>query len=216
MPFGTNCGKPINPNDKFCASCGSKLKNSESHLTPQSQPPQQTAVKIFTNPLQPQSVTAIDEAGPKDSLKESIQLVFPDYNVRKGLLSADQYTLVVTNKRTIFAKQTREVEEQALKQYRAKIDAVKDVSGVIKWIAKKSNSRAYIEWYSDKTPDSIIDETSGNYAIDNSNILSVTSKFDGDEEFPIYYIHFTTVNEVIKGKTMINPDALVMVYRHRK
>lgn len=90
------------------------------------------------------------------------------------------------------------------------------MSGVIKWIAKKSNSRVYIEWYSDKAPDSILDETPRNYAIDNSNILNVTSRFDGDEEFPIYYIHFTTVNEVIKGKTMINPDSLVMVYRPRK
>ncbi len=218
MSFCTNCGKPINPNDKFCASCGSKLKNSELHLTPQSQtpPPQRTAVEIFTNPLQPQSVTTIDETSPKNTSNENIQLVFSDYNVRKGLLSAEQYTLVVTNKRTIFAKQTRDVEEQALKQYKAKIDAAKDVSGVIKWIAKKSNSRAYIEWYSDKSPDSILDETPGNYAIDNSNILNVTSKFDGDEEFPIYYIHFTTVNEAIKGKTMLNPDSLVMVYRTRK
>lgn len=116
MSFCTNCGKPINPNDKFCASCGSKLKNSESHPTPQSQtpPPQRTAVEIFTNPPQPQSVTTIDETSPKDTSNENIQLVFPDYNVRKGLLSAEQYTLVVTNKRTIFAKQTRDVEEQAL------------------------------------------------------------------------------------------------------
>src|SRR4030042_5371014 len=148
MPFCTNCGKPINPNDNFCASCGGKLKNSESHPTLQSQapPPQRTAVEIFTNPLQPQSVTTIDETSPKDIWNESIQLVFPDYNVRKGLLSAEQYTLVVTNKRTIFAKQTRDVEEEALKQYNARIDAAKKVSGVIKWIAKKSNSRAYIEW----------------------------------------------------------------------
>ena len=218
MSFCTNCGKPINPNDKFCASCGSKLKNSESHPTPQSQtsPPQRAAGGDSTNPLQPQSVTTIDKSSPKDTSNENIQLVFPDYNVRKSLLSAEQYTLVVTNKRTIFAKQTREVEEEALKQYKAKIDAAKDVSGVIKWIAKKSNPRAYIEWYSDKSPDSILAEAPGNYAIDNSNILNVTSKFDGDEEFPIYYIHFTTVNEVIKGKTMLNPDALVMVYRARK
>ena len=173
-------------------------------------------METSTNPLQPQSATTIDETSPNDTSDENIQLVFPDYNVRKGLLSAEQYTLVITNKRTIFAKQTRDVEDQALKQYKAKIDATKNVPGVIKWIAKKSSSRAYIEWYSDKSPDSILDETPGNYAIDNSNILNVTSRFDGDDEFPVYYIHFTTVNEVIKGKTMLNPDTLVMVYRREE
>jgi hypothetical protein len=225
MPFCPHCGKSTNQQDKFCTSCGKEL-NKLTYKVPlqdQKTPFQQAAAKspevsstMFPQPLSGHDIISLRETTSRGSQTETIKLVFPDLMVSKGLIRSDAYTLIVTDRRSIFAKLTNEVEEQAIKKYRSKIEAARGTSGVIKWIAKINNSRAYIEWYSEKTIDSSLNESLGNYAIDNLNIMNVFAKYDGDDDFPTYDIIFTTKDNVIKCKTLHNPSVLTSVYGFRQ
>jgi len=215
MPFCPYCGKPTNPQNMFCASCGKSLKS----LGPNVQTPdQQAPVQQATNDAPEVSSTRAplpsseQEAMSPKEMTETIKIFVPELFVMKGFGRTDTYNLIVTDRRSIFAKLTREVEEQAVKNHRAKIEAVKGAPGVFKWMAKIGKARAFIDWYSEKTPDASLNETPDNYAIENSSIVDVFVTNDQDEDFPTYDLEITTNKTVLKFKTQHDPGKLPDVY----
>ena len=215
MPFCPYCGKPTNPQNMFCASCGKSLKSLGPNVqTPDQQAPvQQDTIDASevssTRPPQPSSEH--ESILPK-STTETIKIVVPELYVMKGFGRTDTDNLIVTDRRSIFAKLTREVEEQAVKNHHAKIEAVKGAPGVFKWMAKIGKARAFIDWYSEKTPNSSLNESPGNYAVENSSIVDVFVTDDRDEDFPTYELEVTTNKTVLKFKTQHDPGKLPSVY----
>jgi hypothetical protein len=222
MPFCSYCGKSTNPQDKFCASCGKSLKSSQPNVPVPDQPVsvQQAianAPKVSSNrvpePSSEHDVMNLKEATPSITPQtETIKMILPDLMMIKGFGRFETYNLIVTDSRSIFAKLTNVVKEQAIKKHRAKVEAVKGVPGVFKWMAKINDARAYIDWYSEKTPDLSFNETPGNFAIENSSIIDIDVTDDGDEDFPNYDLVITAKNNVLKLKTQHDPNKLFSVY----
>lgn len=115
---------------------------------------------------------------------ETIKMVLPDLIVIKGFGRSETHNLIVTDSRSIFAKLTNEVKEQAVKKHRTRVEAAKEVPGVFKWMTKISDARAYIDWYTEITPDLSLNETPGNLAIENSSIINIIITDDADEDIP--------------------------------
>jgi hypothetical protein len=113
----------------------------------------------------------------------------------KSLGRTDTYNLIVTDRRSIFAKLTAEIMNETVKKRRAKAEAEgKGFFG--KWKAQMQGFNTYTDWYADKTPDYALAETQGNWAIDNGSISNVKVNESKDDESGVetYYIEFTTPN----------------------
>jgi hypothetical protein len=210
MPFCPHCGKPTKPLDRFCASCGKGL----NPVTTENPTIAQESVTASTAPLD-KTTSRPKESEAENPRPESIRLILPDLMLKKGMIRADAYTLIVTNHRTIFAEQTKEIETYALERYRAKIDAAEGVSGVIKFIAKIGKSRALIEWYQGKTLAEILTESAGNFALNNTEILNVKIWDDGDSELTTHYVSYTMKDRVINCNTLHDLSELKNAYRSK-
>jgi hypothetical protein len=111
----------------------------------------------------------------------------------KSLGRTDTYNLIVTDRRSIFAKLTAEIMNETVKKRRAKAEAEgKGFFG--KWKAQMQGFNTYTDWYADKTPDYALAETQGNWAIDNGSISNVKVNESKDDESGVetYYIEFAT------------------------
>ncbi|HIH88938.1 TPA: zinc-ribbon domain-containing protein [Candidatus Bathyarchaeota archaeon] len=168
MPFCPECGTPVKVENKFCPYCGYKLE-------PVAAPQQRQA------------------AYPPQQAQETIRVLIPNLMKSKSLGRTDTYNLIVTNKRSIFAKLTQQIMNETVNKRRAKAEAEgKGFFG--KWKAQMQGFNTYTDWYADKTPDYTLGETQGNWAVENSAISNVRVNESKDEESGIetYYIEFTT------------------------
>jgi hypothetical protein len=66
-----------------------------------------------------------------------------------------------------------------------------------KWKAQVSDPYIYVEWYQSITPEQAMKETPGNFAIDNSSIISISTKMYGGDEIQIseYYTDIQTTGQ---------------------
>jgi hypothetical protein len=184
MAFCTNCGKPIQDNQKFCASCGMQLRPLTDGAN-QNAPPVQYPTTAF--------------------YIESVKVIISNLAVSKSWGRSDAYTLVVTDRRSIFAKLTQEIMNETIRAARA--DAAAEGKGFFgKWASQMKGFNNYAVRYNKITPDQILQETPGNFAIENSIIrkIKITDNTDEDSPGVEYGIEFQTVNEKLYFKTMYN------------
>jgi hypothetical protein len=126
--------------------------------------------------------------------------------VSKSLGRVDTYNLIVTDRRSIFAKLTNEIMGEAVKMRRANAGAEgKGFFG--KWKAQMQGFNTYTDWYQDKTPDYALNETPGNWAVDNSAIRNIKVNEDSNDEggMTLYYIEFTTMTGKFDFKMQYDP-----------
>ena len=209
MPFCINCGQPVQSENKFCASCGVPLQPAAGPIpyTPPVQPPPQP---VYQNVPPPASYPPPAPAYPV----ETVKFVIGGLAVSKSWGRTDNYTLVVTEHRSIFAKLTQEIMNETVKASRANAQAEgKGFFG--KWAAQMKGFYNYHERYIHFTPDQVLQETQGNFAIENTWISKIKIQDNTDEDSPgvEYSITFETVNQKLYFKSMYNlEDQFRQVY----
>ena len=170
MPFCPECGTPVKPENKFCPNCGQRLESVA--------PPQQRPAAYAPQPAQ-----------------ETIRVIIPNLMKSKSLGRRDTYNLIVTDRRSIFAKLTQQIMNETINKRRANAEAEgKGFFG--KWKAQMQGFNTYTDWYGDKTPEYALAETQGNWAVDNASISNVRVNEVTDDESGVetYYIEFTTAS----------------------
>ena len=138
-----------------------------------------------------------------------MKVIIPNLMVSKSLGRSDTFNLIVTERRSIFAKLTGEIMNETVKRRRAKAEAEgKGFFG--KWKAQMQGFNTYTDWYADKTPDYALTETPGNYAVENSAIRNVKVNEDSDDEggMTLYYIEIMTTTGNLNFKMQYDPRKL--------
>lgn len=198
MPFCPYCGTPVREDHRFCPSCGKELE----HLPPQSAAPAPSQMEPQARPTQP-PVTVSSSAAPQ---AETVRTVIPNLMVPKSFGRQDVYNLVVTNRRSIFAKLTNEIATETVKMRRDQ--AAADGKGFFgQWKAQLAGLINYGDRYFALTPDQALNETQGNFAVDNSMIRGIKTKSEGgdEDEKSTWEIEISTVSEKLKFQTQYDP-----------
>lgn len=210
MPFCPFCGTPVKENHKFCPSCGNQLE-------PVVQRPTTLPQEVNASPTQQQSPTintpqplATPQQQTQPNKGETIRVIIPNLMVSKSLGRTDTFNLIVTERRSIFAKLTSEIMNETVKKRRAKAEAEgKGFFG--KWKAQMQGFNTYTDWYADKTAEYALSETPGNYSIDNSAIRNIKVNEDSDDEggMTLYYVEITTTSDKLNFKMQYDPKKLL-------
>lgn len=103
---------------------------------------------------------------------EQILGVIPSAQIKTGMFSKKTYTLVVTNTRLLFAELTNDALKGAIEEARA---AKKAAGGGFfgQWGAQMGVALHFAERYLALDPETILAETTGNFAISPSEVKSI-------------------------------------------
>jgi hypothetical protein len=182
-----HCGKPLSAEARFCGRCGRPVKSlaTEEHLAPATQPAASSPNPAWMpSSLPPNPPTAAVFPAPQTvpvALAEPIVGVIPGAMRKKGFLgmSADNFTLVITDRRIIFATQTAQMmKENAVKaRETAKAQGKNFLS---QWGAIiRSN---YGQQYLQMSADAVLAENPGNFSLYHNQIRSVKIHYYSDDE----------------------------------
>ena len=198
MPYCTNCGKPYKENHKFCQSCGLPIEP----LTAVDQPAAPPAARTFESPA---------PAAPAPALpgNETVMAVIPDLRKNNAFGKRDSYYLMVTDRRSIFAKVTEQVGQKAL-QLRQQKAQVQNLGFFGRWKAQVAGPDMYTEYFKTLAPDQLLADSRDNFAVDNSQIQMVRFKFNyRDDEPSEWQLEFITAGNSLKFITLNNPEKLL-------
>ena len=213
MPFCTYCGKPVMLTEKFCGYCGKPISTPQESAAPlvkqkivsdvKAQDMTDTGVSISS------TSSFVSSAGKPLPTIETVKMIVPDLLMIYGFGKSDTFNLMITTHRSIFAKLTRNIKEQSQKKKKAQIDGAK-MNPLIKFMAKRIDYSAYLDWYAGKSPQEVLNETPGNYAIDNADIIDVNITDEGwkteDGKVPGFELVITTRDKTLKFKTNLDPE----------
>lgn len=184
--YCANCGSLIKDDQKFCGSCGTPVELVPGAGLSQPRPLIQEGQQ-YTNPQ-----------------SETIKNIIPNLILSKSWGRSDTFNLIVTEHRSIFAKLTSQIMNETIKFRRDKATAEgKGFFG--KWAAQMSGFNTYTDHYERMRPEDALGETEGNFQIENSTIINVKSRSDGDEDKPMYDIEITTPTQKLQFKTQYDP-----------
>lgn len=145
--FCSSCGAEAGAGDAFCTSCGAPL---------------QAAAPVATSPA-PAPAAAPVASG------EQILSVVGGLTLVSGFMGLKQkpYTLIITDRRLIFAELTNEKVTATVNA--ARENAKAEGKGFFgQWGAQLKSSASYSEAYRQMSPDAALAETPGNWAIERS------------------------------------------------
>ena len=180
MPFCTNCGKPVKENFKFCSSCGNSVEMAASREAPADPTP-----VIAPEPAAPPDASASLASA---SAAEAVRVVIPGLSSPKAPGIRESYTLIITDRRTIFARVTNEVASEAMKIRQAKTE---QKGFLARWKSQVAGPNMYVEWYQTRSPEQALNESAGNFALDNAVMRTFTVKcYPGSEDVRSEW-HFT-------------------------
>jgi hypothetical protein len=195
MPFCSNCGQQVQSNNKFCASCGAPLQPAAGPM-PNAPPP------------------AYSPPPPPAYPVETVKFVIGGLAISKSWGRSDNYTLIVTERRSIFAKLTQEIMNETVRASRAQAQAEgKGFFG--KWAAQMKGFYSYHDRYVHLTPDQILQETPGNFVIENAWIskIKISEYTDPNNNNVEFGITFEMMNQKLYFKSMYDlKDQLRQVY----
>ncbi len=154
MAFCTNCGKPINPSEKFCGSCGNSNVLPVSSQSAAPPPP-------FVPVPPPQTIAP----APPTASAEAVVGAFP-VSRKKGMFAQESFHVVFTPRRLIFAAFTNDMIKQAAKE------EGKDgfLAGMMGAMTLGYN---YYKHYLTMDPEAALRENPQNFAIDISRIRKI-------------------------------------------
>lgn len=168
--FCSHCGKPLNPTSRFCPACGKPM-------------PQESA----SEPAQ------VQPAPGGFAERESVVNVIPGAQHHSGFLGMkiQVFTIVLTNMRILFAAQSSDMMKANVQ--RARDQAKNQGKGFFgQWGAQLSanTGREYLE----KSPQFILAEQPGNFAINVDQLRSIrvweTQSSDENDYSSSYYMEF--------------------------
>jgi len=106
---------------------------------------------------------------------EQIVSVIPGVYQPKALGRRDNYTLVCTDKRTIFARLTPELMKDAVKH--AQDEAKAEGKGFFgRWGAQIASGRNFHARYRDMAPEDILNQAEGNFDINHDSLIKLKAK----------------------------------------
>jgi hypothetical protein len=154
MAFCTNCGKPINPGEKFCGYCGTALTVTASSL-PAALHPEVASVPSPQPPIPPVPVVPA----------EGVIGAFP-VSRKKGMFAQESFHVVFTPRRLIFAAFTNDMIKQAAKE------EGKDgfLAGMVGAMTLGYN---YYKHYLTIDPETALKQNPQNFSIDISRIRKI-------------------------------------------
>lgn len=203
MPFCPYCGTSVKEQHKFCPSCGKELEPISPRVSP---PP--TSSQFQTEPQAAPSqplVTSTPHSAPQ---AEAVRVVIPNLAVSKSLGRKDVFNLIVTDRRSIFAKLTNEVMVETVKTRR--LNAAAEGKGFFgQWKAQMAGTNTYSDRYYAIAPDQALNETKDNFAIDNAVIRGIKTKVDIDEDEQTWEIEISTASKKLKFTTDYDPKGLL-------
>jgi len=188
MPYCTDCGTPVTPNNKFCPNCGVKLESVPQRIS-------------STN-----GQVGIPSQLPPNIYLEQIKTIIPNLSVYKGLGRFDNFNLIVTDRRSIFSKLTYDMMNKAIQKRRDK--AGTEGKGFFgKWKAQMQGFNTYTDYYEGMTPEQILNENKDNFVIENQNITGVEIRDESSDEggADYYGIEIKTVGKKLKFRTQYEP-----------
>jgi len=169
--YCSHCGKPLNAGARFCGSCGQPVQPD--------QPAQPVQPVKPAQPVQPAPPPAAPAAPTPPA--EQVLGVIPGGSRKKGFMgmSADMFTLVVTNYRVIFALQTKEMQQEDARL--AKEAAKQQGKGFFgQWGAVITSGSG--QKYQAMAPQAIMVEQPGNFYVDYNQVRSVRVREYSDDE----------------------------------
>ena len=186
------CGIRLSAEVKTCTNCGGILQSDSATPPPLSQPPPLPVVPPFFNNAPPSipptpppfgkgeaeatPIAAPPAIPPVNTTAERVVSVVGMVTRKTGVFSSDLFHLVITDKRLIFALQTKEEQASDVKQ--AREQAKKEGKNLLGQIGAQMATRSG-EKYLNGTPELIMAENPKNFAIDLNHVVKV-SVFHGD------------------------------------
>jgi len=127
---------------------------------------------------------------------EQIVGVIPNVSLKKGLFRSELFTFVITNRRLIAAKWSKQIYKQEVDE--RKREAKQEGKGKLKQLfAAAGTMFAFADRYLTMNPDEILQETAGSFAVEPGAVQKVKFKpgyFDqnNDTETPSTLLLVTT------------------------
>ncbi|MDZ4168284.1 MAG: zinc ribbon domain-containing protein [Coriobacteriia bacterium] len=156
--FCSKCGTGLAEGAQFCASCGGPVATA-----PVAAPP--------PGPAPAAPLSASTGGG------EQVHSVISSATVKAGFMGvkSKQYTMVLTDRRVVFARITGAMMKQLVAD--ARDGAKAEGKGFFgQWGAQMSSYSAFAERYLEMSPDAALAETADNFAIDRSTITKASLK----------------------------------------
>jgi len=177
--FCTNCGAPLNPDNRFCGSCGHAVEQV-SDATPPAAPAQPV------QPVRPapQAAPAMPAAQIEPGMhSEPILGTIANVQKRKGFMgiSADTYNLIVTPTRLVFAY----VSQQTMKAEVAEANQEAKAQGK-NWLgvvgAQMGWLKRLLAKYNSMTIEEILAQYPGSFIISNAEVKKIRLGAPSDED----------------------------------
>ena len=106
---------------------------------------------------------------------EQVVGVIPNVSLKKGLFRSELFTFVVTNRRLIAAKWSKQIYKQEVDK--RKREAKQEGKGKLKQLfAAAGTMLAFADRYLTMNPDEILQETMGSFAVEPSTVQKVKFK----------------------------------------
>ena len=174
MPYCSNCGKPTDPNAKFCSSCGASLNKFINQPDPAQPRYSATSTTLPPpSPYEPPVGQTSQMPQPQNTQVNSEQILGTIIlKMPKSFGRWDSYTGVVTSQRLIFAQITTEIMKNAAHQASDKAKAEgKGFFG--QWGDQLKSTYSYAARYFSMPPQAILAETPGNFELSNNMIIEI-------------------------------------------
>jgi hypothetical protein len=166
VPYCGNCGAVLRSGVHFCEECGTKVGGPPPRSV-QAEPPAYAPAPAPSSPAW-------------TPVAEPVVGVLPVLERRKGVLSTEAFTLVLTSQRLVFARLTTEMQRAVVEQ--AKQAAKAEGKGFLgQWGAVLGVTSALRERYSRLPVEAILGEHPDNFSIPIQEVRQVKIK-SGDVE----------------------------------
>lgn len=167
-----SCGTAINEGDLFCAKCGHALTTEPSVSTPPPIPIPPLPGSILVNTAPPPIPSEQVPLQPPAVGQERVICVVGKITLKTGVFSSDLYHLAVTEKRLIFARQTKEMQAADVQHAREQAKQQgKNLFGQIGAQISTGSSEKYLAM----APELIMNEHPQNFSIPLEEITRINA-----------------------------------------
>ena len=181
MPFCSNCGSSVGDGARFCAACGAPRL---SQVNPQQAPFTPVPAQYINQQppaIPPQYGYAAPQAAPSQYAyapppgPSQVVAILPQARKMKMMGLYDSYTIIFTPSQALVARLTNNVIKDVVNQSQARSKAEgKGWAGIV-GDQMQAFGAAHTRYYQ-MTPQQILAETQGNFAIDNASVSLVKVK----------------------------------------
>ncbi len=173
-----SCGAEIRENDQLCAKCGHIVTRDPSTIVPPPIPIPPLPGSIPAKNVPPPIPNIQIPPTPPASQERAICVV-GKVSLKTGVFSSDLYHMVITEKRLIFARQTKEMQTADAQRAREKAKQQgKNLLGQIGAQISTGSGEKYLVM----APDLILSENPQNFAIPLDEVIRINTYHAGFDD----------------------------------